>query len=165
MPPPPRPQRRPRAAPRAAAAALAAPALAAVALAGCGSKAVARAGVIARGNAICATAARETANLPASAGRPGGSTFAFEADAPIFTREAKAMDALPVPKARRALFERFIAAEDALAAGYRRLAAAQRAGNDAAIRRTTPTLEGNDALRLAGEYGMSQCSGPVATVR
>ncbi|MGH2908282.1 MAG: hypothetical protein ACRDK8_03170, partial [Solirubrobacteraceae bacterium] len=107
----------------------------------------------------------ETANLPASAGRPGGSKFAFEADAPIFTREARAMDALPVPEARRALFERFIAAEDALAAGYRRLAAAQRAGNDAAIRRTTPTLEGNDALRLAGEYGMSQCRGPVATVR
>lgn len=135
-------------------------ALASLLAAGCGGKPVTRAGVIARGNAICTTAARETENLPAS----GGSTPAFEAEAPIVTKEATAIDALPVPSARRALFLRFIAAENRLAAGYRRLATLERAGETAAMQSQVRELEGNDAWRLAGEYGMAECSGPHASV-
>lgn len=138
--------------------------MAALALAGCGGKPATRASVIARGNAICATAARELANLPAASGAAGASVDFVKA-APVVSREARALSALPRPAADRALLERFLSAESSLAAGYRRLAAVQRAGAVAAEQSGVQALARSDAASLARRYGLVQCGAPTATVR
>jgi hypothetical protein len=139
-------------------------AAATIALTACGSKPATRASVIARGNAICATASRALANIPAADG-PSGTTIDFVKAAPIVTREAKALSTLPRPAAGRAVLERFIATESALASGYRHLAALQRAGNDAAVQSGLPALVRSDPSRPARRYGFTQCGAAVATVR
>jgi hypothetical protein len=138
-------------------------AAAAFALAGCGGKPATRASVIARGDAICASAGRALANLPAASGA-SGATVDFAKAAPIVTREAKTLNALPHPAADRALLERFLAAESQLAAGYRHLAGLQRTGDASAVRGGITALARNDAASLAHRYGLTQCSAEAATV-
>ena len=135
-----------------------------IAIAGCGSKPATHASVIARGNAICGTANRALANLPAATSA-SGTTVDFVKAAPIVTHEAKALDALPRPAAGRTELERFVAAESALAAGFRHLAAAQRTGDDSALQSGLASLSHNDAASLARRYGLAQCSASAATVR
>ena len=145
---------------RSAAAATAA----AVVLAGCGGKPVTRASVIARGNAICATASRALANLPATSGSSGASVNFVKA-APIVTQEAQKLSALPRPAADRMLLQRFVTAESALAAGYRHLAALQRSGGGVPEQTAIAVLGRNDAASLARGYGLAQCGAATATVR
>ncbi len=133
----------------------------ALGLAGCGGHRATRSAVIARGNAICATATRALQDLPPAA---GATSVDFRRAAPIVTREADALMRLPRPAAERATLERFLAAESALAAGYRRLARIP-AGDTAAITRALGPLESDDAGRLARAYGLDQCTGTTATVR
>jgi hypothetical protein len=142
----------------------AAAAAASIALAGCGSKPATRASVIARGNAICATASRALANLPAASGA-SGTTADFIKAAPIVSHEAQALSALPRPTSDRALLERFLAAESSLAAGYRHLATLQRTGNGAAVQRSLATVARSDPGTLARQYGLAQCGAAAATVR
>jgi hypothetical protein len=132
-------------------------------LAGCGGKPATRASVIARGDAICASAGRALANLPAT-NDASGTTVDFVRAAPIVHREASALNALPRPAADRTVLEHFLAAESQLAAGYHRLAAAQRSGDDAAEQRGISALARNDAASLARRYGLTQCSAEAATV-
>jgi len=138
-------------------------AVASIALAGCGSKPATRASVIARGNAICETANRALANLPPAIDE-SGSTVNFVKAAPIVTREARTLAGLPRPARARALLEQFLTADAHLAAGYRHLAAMQRAGNAAAEQRSLTALARNDAASLARRYGLTQCSAAAATV-
>ena len=152
----------PRRLPVASGAAAAAAAV--LGLAGCGSKPATRASVIARGNAICATASRALANLPA-AGGSAGTTIDFVKAAPIVTREARALSALPRPAADRAVLIHFLSAESALAAGYRHLAVLQRTGNDAAVQGGLTRLARIDPAAAAHRYGLTQCGGASATVR
>lgn len=139
-------------------------AAASVALAGCGSKPATRASVIARGNAICATANRALANLPAASGS-SGTTVDFVKAAPVVSREANALRGLPRPATDRATLDRFIADESSLAAGYRRLAALQRSGNDAAVQSGLAALGRIDPGAFARRYGLAQCGAAAATVR
>jgi hypothetical protein len=137
---------------------------ASVALVGCGGKRATRASVIARGNAICASAERALANLPPASGA-SGTTVDFIKAAPIVTHEAQTLGALPRPATDRALLDRFLAAESQLAAGYRHLAAVQRAGDDVAERSGIAVLAHSDAASLARRYGLTQCGAATATVR
>jgi BarA-like signal transduction histidine kinase len=154
--------RRPHAQRRLALAAGAA--AASLSLTACGSKPATRASVIARGDAICATANRALANLP-PASNASGTTVDFVKAAPIVTHEATQLSALPRPSADHTVLDRFIAAESSLAAGFRHLATAQRAGNDAAVQRGLATLAHNNAASLAQKYGLRQCGAAAATVR
>ncbi len=139
-------------------------AAASIAVAGCGSKPATRASVIARANAICATASRALANLPAATGT-SGTTVDLVRAAPIVSHEARALSALPRPAAERAALDRFIAGESALAAGYRRLAALQRRGDGAGVQSGLSALGRIDPGAAARAYGLAQCGATPATVR
>jgi hypothetical protein len=139
-------------------------AAASITLAGCGSKPATRASVIARADAICATANRALANLPPASGA-SGTTIDFIRAAPVVSREAKALRALPHPVTDRATLDHFIAGESSLAAGYRRLAAVQRAGDDAAVQSGLAALGRIDPAPFARRYGLAQCGATAATVR
>jgi hypothetical protein len=136
----------------------------AVALAGCGAKPATRATVIARGNGICTNANRALADLPPSHGA-AGTTIDFTRAAPIIGHEARALNGLPRPTTDRSLLDRFLAAETALAAGYRHAAAAQRSGHAGSLQSALAVLGRSDTGALARRYGLSQCGAVTATVQ
>jgi hypothetical protein len=121
--------------------------------------------VIARGNAICTNASRALANLPPASDGATGTTVDFVKASPVITHEVTALNGLPRPAAGHRLLKRFLAAEAALAAGYRHLAAVQRAGGGAAEQRGLEALSRNDAASLGRQYGLTQCGAANPTVR
>ena len=135
-------------------------------LSACGGHAATPANVIARGNAICSTAASAVRAAPS----PAGSSTAALAHyltrvAPVIDTEVAALRALPRPARGRSRLDAFIAAEAKLAADYRQLAAAARRGDQGAVSRALGALQSSDAPALATRYGLSQCTGSTGTVR
>lgn len=122
--------------------------------------------MIARGDAICSSAARAIHGTTAPTGTSSAALARYLGHvAPILAREATALNGLPRPAVRRSQLEAFLASETTLAADYGRLAAAARAGNESTLQRSLNALEGVDAAALARRYGLDQCTGAIATVR
>ncbi len=122
--------------------------------------------MIARGNAICSTAASAVRATPSPSGSSSGALATYlKRVVPIIDREAGSLGALPRPARGRDRLDAFAAAEAKLAADYGQLAAAVRAGDQTAVSRALASLQGNDAPALAARYGLTQCTGSTATVR
>jgi hypothetical protein len=135
-------------------------------LAGCGGKQVTKPDVVARGNAICAGALRDIRAVPAPAGAsgsPAGLSAYVRQVAPIFEKEAEAIQALPKPPQQRALLERYMSAVGRDASHYRMLVAAARGGDTAGVAQALANLRTSPSASLASEYGLSQCAAPGST--
>jgi hypothetical protein len=143
--------------------------LVALALAACGSSGESKQDFIARANGICTNAIHDVRNVsvPGSGGAVSAPALAkyLEAVAPIVASEAKQLRALPRPTTDRALLEKYLAAVAAIAAQYKALARAARAGDRQAMSTATAALQANPATGLATRYGLTECAGATGTVQ
>ena len=143
--------------------------LVALALAACGSSGESKQDFIARANGICTNAIHDVRNVsvPGSGGAVSAPALAkyLEAVAPIVVSEAKQLKALPRPTTDQALLDRYLAAVAAIAAQYKALAQAARAGDRQAMSTATAALQANPATGLATRYGLTECAGATGTVQ
>ena len=143
--------------------------LVALALAACGSSGESKQDFIARANGICTNAIHDVRNVsvPGSGGAVSAPALAkyLEAVAPIVASEAKQLKTLPRPTTDRALLDKYLAAVAAIAAQYKALAQAARAGDRQAMSTATAALQANPATGLATRYGLTECAGATGTVQ
>jgi len=139
---------------------------------GCGS--YTKRDFVARANAICAGAVRDTRALTpprftGSAARQRRALAGYLRRAvPIIRTEARQLRALPRPSqtaaARRAL-GRYLAAVDEVAARFQALAGAAAAGSGAAVSHAESALAAIPIDSLANAYGLASCGTPGATIQ
>jgi len=137
-------------------------ALAAV-LTGCGGSAYTKRDFIARADAICAGALRQTRSIPA-----GTDLASYLSDVlPVIQSEADQLRALrrPPGTARdRATLNQYFAALGQTVSDYRRLAAAATTGDQGAVASAEAALAASPLESLAASYGLRSCGAPSATV-
>lgn len=141
-------------------------ALAVLLVAGCGGHTTTKQDVIARGNAVCAGAARDLlATAPPAGGEtslPGLAAY-LRAIMPVLRREVTNLQALPRPATDRALLDQYVSAVVKSGATYQVLATAAERGDQDAVNQSLAQLEANPASSLAARYGLSQCAGGAGT--
>ena len=138
----------------------------ALVVAACGGHTTTKQDVIARGNAICASAARDLLATPPPAGGEAslsGLAAYLRAIMPILQRELSNLQALPRPTADRALLDQYVSAVTKSGATYRALAAAAQGGDQDAVNQALAQLQANPAPSLAARYGLKQCAGAAGT--
>jgi hypothetical protein len=154
---------------RSRATAVLAVSLVALTLTACGSSGESKSDFIARANGICTNAIHNVRNVsvPGSGGAVSAPALAkyLEAVAPIVVSEAKQLKALPRPTTDQGLLDKYLAAVAAIAAQYKALAQAARAGDHQAMSTATAALQANPATGLATRYGLTECAGATGTVQ
>ena len=138
----------------------------ALVVAACGGHTTTKQDVIARGNAICASAARDLLATPPPAGGEAslsGLAAYLRAIMPILQRELSNLQALPRPTADRALLDQYVTAVRKSGATYRALAAAAQRGDQEGVNQALAQLQANPAPSLAARYGLKQCAGAAGT--
>jgi hypothetical protein len=140
-------------------------AVAGLALAGCGaSHAASRKDVIARGDAICATAASAVRSVPPPSGQSSASLARYyRRVTPIVETEVRELRGLPRPAQDRVLMSRYVRAIASSAAQYQVLAAAAQRGDRGALARASAALRSNPAASLAARYGIADCAASPGT--
>jgi hypothetical protein len=142
-------------------AAIAAVLVAAAAIAGCGSS-YTKSDFIARADAICASALRQTRSIaPTSA---LGEYVA--AVLPVVESEATQLRALKSPPqdaGDKAALAKYLGALAQEVANYRRLGAAAKRGDGQGVTNAEAALRASPAASLATSYGLRACGTPGAT--
>ncbi|MBV9943334.1 MAG: hypothetical protein JO262_14515 [Solirubrobacterales bacterium] len=146
--------------------------LIAVFAAGCGGRAYTKSDFIARANAICADALRQTRSIPP----PGAAQATLGQDAalgaylgsvlPVLENEASQLRALrrPPGNAREhATLERYFIALTQTVRDYKELAAAATHGDDQAVADAEAALGASQVYSLAASYGLRACGAPGTT--
>lgn len=144
-------------------------------LAACGSS-VTRSDYVARANAICAQAVRQTRVIPPPAPATGSVSGAIGLSAlagyveritPIAEHELSQLEALKRPSggaaADRSALSRYFVALAAAIRDYRDLGAAAARGDAAGMRDAEAALAGSHATELAVAYGLRACGTPGGT--
>jgi hypothetical protein len=144
----------------------------AVACGGCGT--YTKSDFIARADAICANALRDTRAI-ALRSSPGAASSRLNALAgylaaalPVVESEASQLRAVRRPPDNprdRALLARYLAAVRADADSYRQLANAARTNDAAGVATAEAALRASPVSTLAARYGLHSCGTPGATVR
>jgi hypothetical protein len=136
--------------------------------AGCGST-YAKADFIARADAICASALRQTRSIsPISTGQQRQALSAYLAKVlPIVQSEANQIRALRPPPGNardRAKLEAYRSALAQITVDYRELAAAAKRGDVQGMTSAEAALRSSSIASLAASYGLRSCGTPGATV-
>jgi hypothetical protein len=141
-------------------------------LAGCGSS-YTNGDFVARANAICASAVRQTRSIAApSAARAVGHQMSALADylaqvVPVLQSEASQLRALRRPTedaSARATLARYLEALAQAAGDYRALAAAAKRGDAQGVASAEAALRASPVASLAASYGLHSCGIPGATL-
>jgi hypothetical protein len=121
--------------------------------------------VIARGNAICSSALSAIRAVPPPSGGSAAALGAYlQKVRPIVDKETSQLGALPRPAARKATLDAFVAAFEASDRAYRRAAAAGGRGDADGIAQALSALRSSRVAPLARAYGLTDCTGGLATV-
>jgi hypothetical protein len=135
-------------------------------LAGCGSK-YTKSDFVARADGICTNAVRDIRSLNSPAATAGqelrGLSQYLAKVLPIVQSEASQIRALKRPREDQATLGRYLAAQAAVVAEYRRLAAAAKRGNAQGVASAEARLRSNPVATLAAQYGLHDCGTPVGT--
>jgi hypothetical protein len=140
---------------------------------GCGGHTATRKDVIARANAICFQSLQSIRSVPppVASGTPSFSSPPYLAAfavyvakvRPIVAKEARQLHALPRPKPGLATLNAFIAAVAKESDAYASMAAAASKRDGGGVTKSLSELASNPARRLAGRYGITQCTGVSST--
>ncbi|MBV9192888.1 MAG: hypothetical protein JO168_02005 [Solirubrobacterales bacterium] len=129
---------------------------------GCGASSYTRRDFIARADAICASALRQTRSIA-----PGTALSAYlSAFVPVLQSEESQLRALRRPPGTaqdRAILAQYFAALAQTVAEYRRLAAAVKNGNEQRVTDAEAALGSSPVYSLATSYGLSSCGTPGST--
>jgi hypothetical protein len=138
--------------------------LVAVAVGGCGGHTVTKSDVIARASQICETAASSVREVAPPRGQSTSELARYFAEVtPVVRHEVAQLRALPRPAQDRAILDQYVAAVAQSASTFRALAAAARAGDQAALASAGAALRANPAATLAARYGITRCAGSLGT--
>lgn len=132
-------------------------------IAGCGGSAYTKRDFIARADAICASALRETRSIPAG---PDLASYAA-AVLPVIQSEANQLRSLRRPPddgRNQARLNQYFAALAKTVRDYHTLAAAARRGDQEAVAAAEASLAASPLESLATSYGLRSCGAPGATV-
>jgi hypothetical protein len=133
-------------------------------IAACGGQSATRKDVIARGNGICTAALDSIRSVPPPT---GGSAAALDAYLgkvrPIVDTEAAQLARLPRPPTRKTTLDAFVTAFAATDRAYRMAAAAAARGDAAGAVAALSALRSSRVAALARAYGLTDCTGAVAT--
>jgi hypothetical protein len=138
-------------------------------LAGCGSGTVTKQDFVARANAICNNALRQTRSIaPAATGTPKDQALsAYLAHLlPIVESESKQLHALKQPSQtnrEKALLNSYLAALDGVVGGFRQLQSAAAQGDTQGIANAEAALRASPVAARASNYGLRSCAGPGGT--
>jgi hypothetical protein len=134
----------------------------AAAVAGCGGSSYSKRDFLARANAICASALRQTRSIA-----PGTALATYlSAYVPVLESEETQLRALRRPPGTahdRATLNQYYAALSQTVAEYRQLAAAVKSGDDQAVTNAEAALGASPVFALATSYGLSSCGTPGST--
>ena len=135
-------------------------------LAGCGSKYTKR-DFVARADGICTNAVRDIRSLtPPSATQGQGLRALSQYLAkvlPIVQSEANQIRALKRPSGDQLALDRYLSAQAAVVAQYRRLAAAAKRGDEQGAATAEARLLASPVTELATQYGLRDCGTPGGT--
>jgi hypothetical protein len=140
--------------------------------AGCGGSGYTKQDFVARANAICTTALRQTRSITPPSGTqasPGPDTALaayLNGVVPVLETEASQLRALPRPpgdKTEQDTLKRYLAAVGQTVTSYKQLAAAAKRGDDQAVASAEAALGSSPVYTLATSYGLSSCGTPGAT--
>jgi hypothetical protein len=141
-------------------------------LAGCGGGSYAKPDFVARADAICTSAVRQTRSIaPPSFTRPAARQLSalaryLAAVLPIVQSEAAQLRALRRPTqdaAARATLTQYLAAVARAAGDYRALTAAAQRGDAQGVSNAEAALRTSPVASLATSYGLRSCGVPGAT--
>jgi hypothetical protein len=127
---------------------------------------------VARADAICTGAVRQTRSIPPpAAAQAAGAQYTALASylngvVPVLESEASQLRALrrpPGSASDRALLERYFAALAQTVASYKSLATAARNGDEAGVASAEAALGSSPVYSLAESYGLRSCGTPGAT--
>jgi hypothetical protein len=140
--------------------------------AGCGAGGYTKQDFVARANAICTTALRQTRSITpprgaqAGRGQDAALTAYLNGVVPVLETEASQLRALPRPPGNateQAALKRYLAAVSQTVASYKQLAAAAKRGDDQAVATAEAALGASPVYTLATSYGLRSCGTPGAT--
>lgn len=146
--------------------------LVALLAAGCGGSGYTKSDFVARADAICASALRQTRSIapPGAAQASGGQDGALAAylarAVPVLENEASQLRGLRQPPGNaqdKAALSRYLAALGQTVSYYKQLAAAAKRGDDQAVADTEAALGSSPVYSLATSYGLRSCGTPGAT--
>jgi hypothetical protein len=141
-------------------------------VAGCGGSSYTRRDFVARADAICTSAVRQTRSIaPPSFTRPAARQLSALADylaavLPVVQSEAAQLRALRRPThdaPAGATLGRYLAAVAQAASDYRALAAAAKRGDAQGVASAEAALRASPVASLAAGYGLRSCGVPGAT--
>jgi hypothetical protein len=138
-------------------------------LSGCGSTTVTKQDFVARANAICNNALRQTRSIaPAAAGTPKDQALSTYLSRllPIVEAESKQLHALKQPSqtdSEKALLTGYFAALDGAVSGFRQLQSAAAQRDTQAIANAEATLRASPVAARASSYGLRACASPTGT--
>lgn len=139
-----------------------------VLLTGCGTS-YTKADFIARADAICAAALRDTRSIPPPAGQQLTDLSDYASRVlKIQRHEQSALAALPLPPqstTQAALLRQFLAAGKKVEQDYAGLVSAARRNNLVGVTGAEAALRALPFSALAGRYGLRTCGSAGATVR
>ena len=144
-----------------------------LAVAGCGGSGYTKSDFVARADAICAGAVRQTRSIappgPAQAGSGQDSALAayLGSVVPVLESEASQLRGLRRPPGNAgelATLDRWYSALAQSVLQYRELAAAARRGDDQSVADAEAALGASPVYSLAASYGLRSCGTPGATV-
>jgi hypothetical protein len=139
-----------------------APLALAVVLAGCGGG-YTKSDFVARADAICASALRQTRSIPPGADL-GGYLAAVLAVVQSEATQLRALRRPPDTAGDRATLEQYFAALGQTVSDYRQLAAAAQSGDQQIVASAEASLAASPLESLAARYGLRSCGAPTATV-
>ncbi|MBV8999093.1 MAG: hypothetical protein JO304_08545 [Solirubrobacterales bacterium] len=140
--------------------------------AGCGGSGYTKSDFVARANAICASAVRQTRSIPppsaaqAGSGQDAALAAYLSSVVPVLESEASQLRALrrPPGNARdQATLKRYLTALTETVTNYRQLAAAAKRGDDQTVANAEAALGASQVYSLAAGYGLRACGSPGTT--
>ena len=140
--------------------------------AGCGGSGYTKSDFIARADAICAGALRQTRSISppgaaqAGSGQDGALSAYLSSVVPVLESEAAQLRALRRPPGdarEQATLERYFAALTQTVRYYQALASAAKRGDDQAVAGAETVLGASPVYSLAATYGLRSCGTPGAT--
>ena len=139
---------------------------------GCGGNTYTKSDFIARANAICTGALRQTRSIPppsaaqATSGQDAALTAYLDSVVPVLQSEQSQLRALrrPPGNAReRATLEHYLTALTQTITNYKQLDVAAKRGDDQAVADAEAALGASQVYSLAASYGLRACGTPGAT--
>ena len=140
--------------------------------AGCGGSSYTKSDFVARANAICSGALRQTRSIAppsatqASGGQDGALAAYLSSVVPVLEREASQLKELrrpPGSEREKTTLGLYLAALTRTVAEYKSLAAAAKRGDDQAVADAEAALSSSPVYSLAASYGLRSCGTPGAT--